>query len=72
MPVFAEYGPANTALFYKSLDYAKTVPSPTNFNIIEPVMNRHLETIWNGEKTVDEAVQAMHVELQAEMDKIKA
>ena len=35
-------------------------------------MNRHLETIWNGEKTVDEAVQAMHVELQAEMDKIKA
>ncbi len=72
MPVFAEYGLANTALLYKSLDYAKTVPSPTNFNIIEPVMNRHLETIWNGEKTVDEAVQAMHVELQAEMDKIKA
>lgn len=72
MPVFAEFGPANTALFYKSLDYGKTVPSPTNFNIIEPVMNRHLETIWNGERTVEEAVQAMHTELQAEMDKVKA
>lgn len=72
MPVFAEYGASNTAIFYESLDYAKTVPSPTNFNIIEPVMNRHLDTIWNGEKTVEEAVQAMHVELQAEMDKIKA
>ncbi len=72
MPVFAEYGPANTAVFYDSLDYAKAVPSPTNFNIIEPLMNRHLETIWNGEKSVEEAVDALHTELQAEMDKIKA
>lgn len=72
MPVFAEYGPSNTALFYESLDYAKTVPSPTNFNVIEPIVNRHLETIWNGEKTVEEAVVACHDELQPEMDKLKA
>ncbi len=72
MPVFAEYGPANTAIFYESLDAAKTVPSPTNFNVIEPVMNRHLETIWNGEKSVEEAVMAWHEELQGEMDKNKA
>ena len=72
MPVFAEFGPPNTAVFYESLDYAKTVPSPTNFNIVEPIMDRHLQTIWNGEKSVEEAVEACHVELQAEMDKIKA
>jgi multiple sugar transport system substrate-binding protein len=72
MPVFAEYGPPNTALFYESLDAAKTVPSPTNFNIVEPIMNRHFETIWNGEKSVEEAVLACHEEMQAEMDAIKA
>jgi multiple sugar transport system substrate-binding protein len=72
MPVFAEYGPPNTAIFYESLDYAKTVPSPTNFNVIEPIMNRHLDTIWNGEKSVEEAVVACHDEMQAEMDKLRA
>jgi multiple sugar transport system substrate-binding protein len=70
-PEFKEYGPANTAIFYESLDYAKTVPSPANFNIVEPILNRHLAPIWNGEKTVKEAVQLAHTELQAEMDKLK-
>jgi multiple sugar transport system substrate-binding protein len=72
MPEFAEYGPANTAIFYESLEAAKTVPSPTNFSTIEPMLNRHYETIWNGEKTVEEAVQAAHDELQPEMDKLKS
>ncbi len=72
MPVFAEYGPPNTAIFYESLDGARTVPSPTNFNVIEPIVNRHLETIWNGETSVEEAVMACHEELQPEMDKLKA
>jgi ABC-type glycerol-3-phosphate transport system substrate-binding protein len=71
MPVFAEYGPNNTALFYESLDYAKTVVSPPNFNIIEPILDRNYATIWSGEKTVGEAVQAAHTELQAEMDALK-
>lgn len=70
-PEFAEFGPANTKLFYESLDYAATVPSPTNFNIIEPILNRHYATIWNGEKSVEEALQAAHDELQPEMDKLK-
>ena len=70
-PEFAEFGPANTALFYESLDFATTVPSPTNFNIIEPILNRHYATIWNGEKSVEEALQAAHDELQPEMDKLK-
>ena len=71
MPEFKEIGPANTGIFYESLDYARTVASPPNFNIIEPILDRHYDTIWNGEKTVEEAVQAAHVELQAEMDKLK-
>jgi multiple sugar transport system substrate-binding protein len=70
-PEFAEFGPASTALFYESLDFAATVPSPTNFNIIEPILNRHYATIWNGEKSVEEALQAAHDELQPEMDKLK-
>ncbi|MCB0123722.1 MAG: sugar ABC transporter substrate-binding protein, partial [Caldilineaceae bacterium] len=70
-PEFAEYGPANTAIFYESLDFAATVPSPTNFNVIEPILNRHYATIWNGEKSVEEALQAAHDELQPEMDKLQ-
>lgn len=72
MPVFAEYGPPNTAIFYESLDYADTVPSPTNFNIVEPILDRHYATIWNGEKTVEEALAAAHEELTVEMDKLNA
>jgi multiple sugar transport system substrate-binding protein len=70
MPEFKTYGPPNTAIFYASLDAAKTVVAPANFNIIEPLLDRHYATIWSGEKTVSEAVQAAHVELQAEMDKL--
>jgi multiple sugar transport system substrate-binding protein len=72
MPEFLDFGPPNTAIFYESLDAAKTVVSPANFNIIEPILDRNYATIWNGEKTVEEAVQAAHTELQAEMDKLKA
>ncbi len=72
MPLFTEYGPPSTALFYESLDFAATVPSPTNFNIIEPILNRHYATIWNGEKSVEEAMAAAHAELQPEMEKLQA
>lgn len=70
-PDFREYGPANTALFYASLDYAKTVPSPKNFNIVDPILNRHYATIWNGEKSVEEALNAAHTELEVEMEKLR-
>ena len=70
-PEFREYGPPNTAIFYESLDYADTVVSPPNFNIIEPLLNRHYQGIWNGEVSVEEACAAAHEELQEEMDKLK-
>ncbi len=71
MPEFAEYGPSNTAIFYASLDFAKTVPSPTNFNIVDPILNRHYQTIWSGERPVAEALTAAHDELQPEMEKLQ-
>jgi multiple sugar transport system substrate-binding protein len=70
-PAFSENSPGNTKIFYESLDTAATVPSPNNFNIIEPILDRHYATIWNGETSVEDAVQAAHAELQAEMDKLK-
>jgi multiple sugar transport system substrate-binding protein len=72
MPVFAEFGPPNTKIFYESLDYAKTVPSPKNFNIVDPILNRHYQTIWNGEKSVEEALAAADAEVTVEMEKLQA
>jgi multiple sugar transport system substrate-binding protein len=71
MDVFREFGPPNTAIFYESLDAAKTVPSPTNFNIVEPIIDKHLTTIWSGEKSVEEAMNTAHEELSAEMAKLQ-
>lgn len=71
MPVFAEVGPPNTALFCESLAFAATVPSPTDFNIVEPILNRNYATIRSGERPVEEGLQAAHDELQPEMDKLR-
>lgn len=70
-PEFAKYGPANTKIFYESLAGAKALQAPTNFNIIEPVVDRNFAPIWNGEVTVEQGLAKGHQELQAEMDKIK-
>jgi len=71
-PEFLTTGPKNSKIFYESLDGAKAVPSPTNFNLVEPLINRYLTPIWSGEQTVEQAMQAAHTELQAEMDKVKS
>ncbi len=63
--------PADMDIFYESLDYADYVPSPPNFNVIDPLLMRWYSQIWNGEISVEEAVQGAHEELQAEMDKLK-
>ena len=63
--------PADMGIFYDSLDYADFVPSPPNFNLIDPLLRRWYSQIWNGDITVDEAVTGAHAELQAEMDKLK-
>jgi multiple sugar transport system substrate-binding protein len=70
-PEFAKYGPANTKIFYESLSGAKALPAPTNFNIIEPLVNSKLQPIWNGEVSVEQGLADAHAALQAEMEKIK-
>jgi multiple sugar transport system substrate-binding protein len=71
MPEFTQYGPKNTAIFYESLSGAKALQAPTNFNVIEPIVDRNLAPIWNGEISVADGLAKAHTELQAEMDKIK-
>jgi len=70
MAEFAEFGPKNTKIFYESLAGAKALPAPTNFNVIEPLVDRNLAPIWNGEISVEEGLALAHAELQAEMDKL--
>jgi multiple sugar transport system substrate-binding protein len=70
-PEFATYGPKNTKIFYESLSGAKALPAPTNFNVIEPLVNSKLQPIWNGEVSVEQGLADAHKALQAEMEKIK-
>jgi multiple sugar transport system substrate-binding protein len=73
-PIFTDRAlpsPADMGIYYDSLDYAKFVPSPPNFNVIDPLLQRWYSQIWNGELTVEEAVVGAHEELQAEMDRMK-
>jgi multiple sugar transport system substrate-binding protein len=74
-PVFTDRAlpaPADMDIFYNSLDYADFVPSPPNFNVIDPLLMRWYSQIWNGEISVEEAVAGAHEELQAEMDELKS
>ena len=71
LPEFAQYGPKNTAIFFESLSGAKALQAPTNFNIIEPIVDSNLAPIWNGEISVTDGLAKAHTAIQAEMDKIK-
>jgi multiple sugar transport system substrate-binding protein len=71
-PDFLSSGPSNSKIFYESLNGAKAVPSPANFNIVEPLIDRHLTPIWNGETSVEDAMKLAHEELKVEMDKLKS
>lgn len=62
---------ADMSIFWESLDYAKVIPAPPNFNLTEPILLRYYSQIWNGELPVEEAVAQAHQELQAEMDIMK-
>ena len=71
-PQVLNEGPSkNLTIFYKVLDQANITPSPSNVNIIEPLLRRYYAQIWAGELTVGKALPQMHKELQAEMDKLK-
>ncbi len=53
------------------LSGAKALQAPVNFNVIEPIVDRNLAPIWNGEISVADGLAKAHTDLQAEMDKIK-
>lgn len=60
--------PAHHELFYGSLDFAKPVASPFNFNELEAIMNRVMGEVLAGTTTAAEAFPAAHEELQASFD----
>ena len=62
---------ADMSIMWESLDYGQVIPAPPNFNLTEPILSRYYSQIWNGELSVEEAVQGAHEEIQAEMDKMK-
>jgi multiple sugar transport system substrate-binding protein len=68
----AKPSPADMRIFWDSLDYAQVVPSPPNFNAIDPILIRWYQQLWSGEISAEEAMKSAHVDLQAEMDKLKS
>lgn len=59
--------PANSKIFYESLNDAKAVPSPANFNEVESIFMRYYTEIMSGSTTPEEGLKAAHEELSAAM-----
>lgn len=59
--------PANSKIWYESLNDAKAVPSPANFNDVETIFMRHYSEIMSGSVTPEAGMQAAHEELSAAM-----
>lgn len=59
-------------MFYASFDYGAVVPSPPNFNVVDPLLTRWYAQLWAGDINVDQLVKGAHEELQEAMDKLKA
>ena len=63
--------PANSKIYYESLDDMKFVASPANFNELETIFMRHFGEMMANSKTAEEAMADAHQELQPAMDKLK-
>jgi multiple sugar transport system substrate-binding protein len=63
--------PASMDIWHDNLDYAKRMATPPNYNVLQPLLQRWFAQVFAGEMGVEECVQGCHVELQAEMDKMK-
>ncbi len=59
--------PANSKIWYESLNDAKPVPSPANFNEYETIFMRHYSEIMSGGVTPEAGMQAAHEELSTAM-----
>lgn len=63
--------PSNSKIFYESLNDAKAVPAPANFNDVESIFMRHFTEIMSGSVTPEDGLKAAHEELSAAMNKLK-
>lgn len=59
--------PEHAKLFYQSLEYAKPVTAPANFNEMESIFMRHMDQVMANEVSAEEAMRAAHEELSAEL-----
>ena len=64
--------PANSKIFYESLNDTKPVASPENFNELETIFMRHFGEVMSGAVTPDAAMAAAHEELSAAMAKLQS
>jgi multiple sugar transport system substrate-binding protein len=67
--VFLEF-PSNSKIYYESLNDAKPVASPANFNELETIIMRHYGEIMTDAVTPEEGMMAAHEELSAAMAKL--
>jgi multiple sugar transport system substrate-binding protein len=63
--------PANSKIYYDSLQDTRPVPSPANFNEFETIFMRHVGEIFAGTVTPEAGLAAAHEELGAAMAKLK-
>ena len=69
-PEFLKF-PANSKIYYESLNDMAFVPSPANFNELETVFMRAFSEMMADTKTAEEAMADAHQELQIAMDRLK-
>jgi len=62
---------ASMDIWEDNLDYAKKMATPPNYNVLQPLLGRWFSQVFSGEMGVEECVKGCHVEVQAEMDKMK-
>jgi multiple sugar transport system substrate-binding protein len=67
---FLEF-PANSPIFYGSLDDTRPVASPANFNELETIFMRHMGEVMSNTVTAEAGMQAADVELAAAMAKLQ-
>jgi multiple sugar transport system substrate-binding protein len=69
-PEFLEF-PANSKIYYESLEDSKPVASPANFNELETIIMRHYSEIMSAAVTPEEGMLAAHEELSAALAKLQ-
>jgi multiple sugar transport system substrate-binding protein len=70
LPEFKEF-PANSQVFFASLDDVKPIPSPANFAEVESIFMRHMGSIMANEVPPEDGLANAHKELSEAMAKLR-